>query len=114
MALGDDLVAHRRVERPEHVVEQQGPRVVVAESLDEQLGEPGEHVVADIRAGRAHDSDPFGMQTAGDEAENLRRGMVEPLRVVDDAGERLLLGDLGKAGSAWQARPGTGLVRVER
>ena len=28
--------------------------------------------------------------------ENLRRGVVEPLRVVDDADERLLLGDLGE------------------
>ena len=70
--------------------------VAVAESLDGQLGEPGEDVVATARARRAHDRDPLGEQAAGDETENLRGGVVEPLRVVDDADERLLLGDLGE------------------
>ena len=59
-------------------------------------GSPDEHAVADARARRAHDSDPLGMETAGDETENLSGGVVEPLRVVDDADERLLLGDLGE------------------
>ena len=44
----------------------------------------------------ADERDPLGEKTAGDEAEDLRRGAVEPLRVVDDADERLLLGDLGE------------------
>ena len=35
-------------------------------------------------------------KTAGDETEDLRRGVVEPLRVVDNADQRLLLGDLGE------------------
>jgi len=33
-------------------------------------------------------------QTAPDKAENLSRGLVEPLRVVHDAQQRLLLGGL--------------------
>ena len=64
--------------------------------LDRQLGEPGEDVVADARARCAHERDPLGEEAAGDEAEDLRGGVVEPLRVVDDADERLLLGDLGE------------------
>ena len=63
---------------------------------DRQLGEPGEDVVADARARCAHERDPLGKEAAGDEPEDLRGGIVEPLRVVDDADERLLLGDLGE------------------
>ena len=47
-------------------------------------------------------------------AEDLRRGLVEPLRVVDDAEQRLLLGDLGEQASAWRARPGSGRARARR
>ena len=61
-----------------------------------QLGEPGEDVVADARSRGAHERDPLGEEPAGDEAEDLRGRLVEPLRVVDDADERLLLGDLGE------------------
>ena len=59
-------------------------------------GRPGEDVVAAARPRGAHERDPLGEEPAGDEAEDLRRGVVEPLRVVDDADERLLLGDLGE------------------
>ena len=50
VALGDDLVADRRIQRAVHVLQQQRARVAVAESVDGQLGEPGEDVVADARA----------------------------------------------------------------
>ena len=96
VALGDDLLADRGVQRAVHVVQQQRARIAVAEPADRQLGEPGEDVVADARPRGAHERDPLGEQAAGDEAEDLRRGVVEPLRVVDDADERLLLGDLGE------------------
>ena len=45
-------------------------------------------------AGRENDRDPLGQQAAGDERERARRRAVEPLRVVDDAQERLLLDSL--------------------
>ena len=38
----------------------------------------------------------LGEQAAGDEPENLRRALIEPLRVVDDGDERLLVGDRGE------------------
>lgn len=40
---------------------------------------------------------------AGDEREHLRRGAIEPLLVVDDADQRLLLGDIGKQAQDGQA-----------
>ena len=96
MALCDDLVADRGVERTVDVVEQQRARVAVAEPVDPELGQPAEDVVAHARARREHERDPLGEEPARDETEDLRRRVVEPLRVVDDADERLLLGDLGE------------------
>ena len=96
VALRDDLLADGGVERAVHVVEQQRECIAVAESADGQLGEPDEDILAAARARRADERDPLGEETAGDEAEDLRGGLVEPLRVVDDADQRLLLGDLGE------------------
>ena len=56
----------------------------------------GEDVVAAARAGGKHERDPLGEEAPADESEDLCGGLVEPLRVVDDADERLLLGDLGE------------------
>jgi hypothetical protein len=53
-------------------------------------------VVADAAACAAHERDPLGEEASGDEAQDLGRGLVEPLRVVHDADERLPVGDLGE------------------
>ena len=96
VTLRDDLVADGGVQGAGHVGQQQRAGIAVAEAADRQLGQPGENVVADPRPRGAHDRDPLGEQAAGDEPQDLRRGVVEPLRVVDDADQRLLLGDLGE------------------
>jgi hypothetical protein len=70
-------------------------RIAIAESADVQLREPGEDVIAGPRPRGAHDRDRLGEQAAGNEPQDLRRGVVEPLPVVDDTDQRLLLGDLG-------------------
>ena len=56
---------------------------------------PGD-VITGPRPRGAHDRNPLGEQAAGNEPEDLRRGLVEPLPVVDDADQRLLLGDLSE------------------
>ena len=94
MALLDDLFADRGIEWAVHVVQQERARVALAEPADGQLGQPGEDLVADPRSRRADDCDPLGEEAASDEPEDLRRGAVEPLRVVDDARDRLPIGDL--------------------
>ena len=45
---------------------------------------------------RAHDRHPLGEETACDEADDLHGSLIEPLRIVDDADKRLLLGDVGE------------------
>ena len=77
-----------------HVAQQQPPRVAVPEPADRQRGQPGQHAVPDSRAHRAHQRDPLGQEAAGHETYDLRGGLVEPQRVVDDAGQRAFLGGL--------------------
>jgi hypothetical protein len=96
VTLLDDLVADGGVEGAGHVGQQQRASIAVTEAAHGQLREPGENVIADPRPRGAHDRDRLGEQAAGDEPQDLRRGVVEPLRVVDDTGQRLLLGDLGE------------------
>ena len=55
----------------------------------------GEDVVTAAGAGGKHERDPLGEEAPADESKDLCGGLVEPLRVVDDADERLFLGDLG-------------------
>ena len=97
MALGDDLVADRGVERAVHVVQQQRPRVAVARAR--RSATPG------ARRGRRRRCPVRAAQTSAIRSARSRRAtkpricaeaLVEPLRVVDDADERLLLGDLGE------------------
>ena len=45
---------------------------------------------------REHQRDRLGQEAPRDERQRLRRGPVEPLGVVDQADERLLLGHLGQ------------------
>ena len=96
MALGDDLVADGRIQRAVHVLQQKCARIADVEPEDRQFRQPRQAVVADARARSTHDRDPLGEQAPADEPEDLRGGLVEPLRIVDDADERLLLGDLGE------------------
>ena len=96
VTLLDDLVANGGVQGAGHVGQQQRAGIAVAECVDRQDRQPGENVIAGPRPRGAHDRDPLGEQAAGNEPQDLRRGVVEPLRVVDDTGQRLLLGDLGE------------------
>ena len=95
MALGDDLVADGRVERAVHVFEQQGSRIVVIEPIDGQGWEPGQGGVAGTCPRSAHTNTTRSARRR--RATNPRiwaEAAVQPLRVVDDAGKRLPLGEL--------------------
>ena len=65
VALGDDLLADGRVNRARQILEQQRPRVAVAEAVDRQGREPGEDAVTDPRSRRTHKNDPLGEKPAG-------------------------------------------------
>ena len=94
MALRDDLIDDGSVDWAVHVVQQQCACVAITESADVQRGQAGQHAVSDAGARRAHQRDPLGEQAARHEGEHLRGSAVQPLRVIDDASQRLLLGGL--------------------
>ena len=94
--LAEDPGPHPLVERPRDRRVQQQPGVVGGQPLDHELRQPFEHVLVAGLAQREHQSHPLGQQPARHERERLRGHPVEPLRVVDDAHERLLLGGVGQ------------------
>ncbi len=92
VALGDDLVTDGRIQRADQVLEQQGTCVAIVECADEEIREPRHDAVAEPRPRAAYDRDPLGEEAPGDEGKDPCGCLVEPLRVVDDADEWLVLG----------------------
>ena len=94
VALRDELPVHRSIERPWRVSEEQRSRIPVPEAADRHLREPGKNMITDARSCRTDERDRLGQEAMSDKAEGLLRRLVEPLRVVDDADQGLLLGQL--------------------
>jgi hypothetical protein len=95
VALGDDLLTHRGIQRAVQIVQQQHAGIAVAQPPGRQLGEPSQDLIADTGAGGEHERDLLGEEPAGHEPQDLGGGLVEPLGVLDHTDQRLGLGDLG-------------------
>ena len=94
--LGDDLIAHPRVQgRGQHRVQKRA-RIALAQTLDHDLRHSRQIVAR--RARREHQADRFRLHAARDEREHLRRRAIEPLLVIHQADQRLLLGHVGEQG----------------
>jgi hypothetical protein len=78
-----------RQRRGEHRVQQRA-RFGLGQALDEQLRQS--HQVVTRRARREHQADRFCLQATRNEREDLRRGAIKPLLVIDQADQRPLLG----------------------
>ena len=76
---------------------QQGPGVSVGQALEDQLGQARDRHRARVTDADDH-RDRFGFQPAGHEGQDLGRGLVQPLRVIDQAQQRLVRGHLGQQG----------------
>ncbi len=96
IGLHEDPIPHSCVERGGYGRIEQLAGLVAGQSLDRQLGQPLELVPALRLAQREHDPHSFRQESSRNECERLRGDSVEPLRVVDDAQERLLLGCVGQ------------------
>ena len=79
--LGDDQLPYPRVQWPGQRRLQQRAGVITSQAPDVQHGEPGQ-IHARI-TGREHHADLVGRQAAGREAQRLDRGLIDPLRVID-------------------------------
>ncbi len=84
--LGDELIADPLVQRAGQRRAQQRPRIVVPQPPDHQLRQPRQITGRD--PGREHQPDRLRPQPPRDERQNLRRGMIEPLLVIDQAHQR--------------------------
>ena len=73
---------------------QQRPCIPAAQRLDAELREAGQSTAHVTR--RERERDPLRQQAARHERERSGRCAVEPLRVVDHAQQRLLLGSFGE------------------
>ena len=99
--LGHDPVADPIVDPGRHDRVQEFARGCVGQPAHLQLGQVAEHIGSVAYA--EHQEDGFGEQPARDEAERLQRHLVEPLRVIDHAEQRLWLRRGGEQAEGRQA-----------
>jgi hypothetical protein len=99
--LGDDLIADPRIQRPGQRRVQQRPRIIVLQPPDRQLRQSRQAAARDT--GPEHQADRLRPQPAPGERQDLRRGAVEPLLVIDDAHQRPVPGHLGQQAQGGQA-----------
>jgi hypothetical protein len=111
--LAEDPVPHRRIERPGDRRVQQPTCVIGGQPLDREFRQSFELMIVAGLAQREYQSHPLRQKAPCHERKRLHRHPIEPLRVVDDADERLLLGGVGEQAQDGQAdqkaiRRGTG------
>ena len=96
VGLGDQPVAHPVIQPAGNAGRQQLPRVGVGERPDGQLRQVGQRALLLGRADGEDHRDPLRQQAPPDERQRLGGGLVEPLRVIEYADQRSVLGDLGQ------------------
>jgi hypothetical protein len=79
------------------VLIEQGDGVALVEADEGELGQARRLEAPRLALARGDEQgDGIGLQAPGDEHERLGRGAVEPVRVVDHAQQRLVVGDRGQ------------------
>ena len=101
--LGDNPVADSLVQAAGDDRGQQGPGVSIGQSLQRQPGKASEVAPRGRITGAEQHGDGFGVQPAGSERQGLGRGLVQPLRIVDQAQQRLVRGHVGQQAQNGQA-----------
>jgi hypothetical protein len=94
--LGDDPVADARVEQTRHAAGQQRKCVLVSQAFELQLRQVLELPPAGRLSNSEHDPYRLGQQPARDESKHLIRSLVEPVRVINETEQWLLLGHGGQ------------------
>jgi hypothetical protein len=70
--------------------------VFVVQAPHDEFGQPSKRLLVSGVAHREHEGDRLGHEPPRDECERQRGRLIEPLSIVDDANDRLLLGNLGQ------------------
>ena len=111
--LREDPVADPPVQREPHRRAQQRAGITVDEAVHLEIRQVPK-LLARLPCCE-HEPHRLGQQPASDERERQRRGLIQPLRVVDDAEQGTLLGHLGDQAQHGQAdeEPVRGGARAE-
>jgi hypothetical protein len=94
--LSNDPVANLFVQTPGDPRREQRARILVAQPLDHELGQPAELLHVARLANREHHRDRLGLEATCDERQRLGGFAIEPLHVVDHAHERPATGSVGQ------------------
>ena len=94
--LGDDAVPYPLIQPSRGRRVQQRTGVTAAEALDRQQWQAPPRLLLGWLTHREHQGDRFREQATRNERQCLRRGLIEPLRVIDQAHQRQLLSRLGQ------------------
>jgi hypothetical protein len=92
--LGHDPITHPLVKWAGDHSREQLTRITVIQPADGDFRQPLEVSLAARLAHGEHQPERLRTKTARDERQRLRRGRVEPLRVIDDADQRSVLRDI--------------------
>jgi hypothetical protein len=76
--------------------------MLIVQAVEQQLGQAGELNVLTGRADGEHHRHRLRKKPSGDEPQDLARGVVEPLRVIDEAEKGSFLRDFGNQGEGPQ------------
>lgn len=96
--LGDDPVADALIEASRDDGLEEGPGVLVVQAAEQELRQADEVAVVIRLPHREHERHVLREQPPGHETQDLARGAVKPVGVIDEAEDGLLLGDLGEQG----------------
>ena len=94
--LGDDPLDHPLIDAAGGRQAQQRARVLVIQARHNELGQPGKRLLFSGLAHREYQGDRLCHEPPRNERERQRGRLIEPLRIVDDAHERLSLGNLSQ------------------
>ena len=99
--LAQHPVADLFIQRPPHHRGQQLTRVGIGQALETEIGQPAQ-VGAELPAGDDQE-DGFGQQAACGEHQRQRRRSIQPLRIIDQAHQRSVVGRRGQQAQHRQA-----------
>ena len=100
--LRDDPVPHRLVQAATEHRGQQVSCVDIAEPFQHQFRQIHQDRFGARLANREHERDRLGHQATGNKRQSLQRSPIEPLRIVEEADQRLSLSDLGQQAEGGQ------------
>ena len=96
VGLGYELVTDALVQVPGHCRGEQRSGVLVGQPFDRQRRQVRERLLAGRLPDCHEKQHRLGQQPSADEAQHLRRGSVQPLRIIDQTEQRPSSGHLGQ------------------